>query len=225
MRQKMDYLQEIIVLKELLDAGAISNEEYECKKAEILGRQNFGRTSGSARNFGQAYDSDQSHGSLNPDAGNPGNSDAQNGQQNGQSYGQQSNQSGYGQQQSTQSGYGNQSTQSGYGNQSTQSGYGQHSNQQNHGQQQQYYQQQFVDNRKSRLAAGLLGIFLGSFGVHNFYLGFTGKAVAQLLLSVLGWIIVIGPVAAGIWGLVEGILILTASPSYQFDAKGISLRE
>lgn len=39
--------------------------------------------------------------------------------------------------------------------------------------------------QKSKMAAGLLGIFLGSFGVHNFYLGYTGKAVAQLLHTVL----------------------------------------
>ena len=29
---------------------------------------------------------------------------------------------------------------------------------------------------KSKMAAGLLGIFLGAFGVHNFYLGYTTKA-------------------------------------------------
>ena len=34
---------------------------------------------------------------------------------------------------------------------------------------------------KSKLAAGLLGILLGSLGIHNFYLGYTGKGVAQLL--------------------------------------------
>ena len=39
--------------------------------------------------------------------------------------------------------------------------------------------------QKSKMAAGLLGIFLGSLGVHNFYLGYTGKAVAQLLISLL----------------------------------------
>ncbi len=38
---------------------------------------------------------------------------------------------------------------------------------------------------KSKMAAGLLGIFLGAFGVHNFYLGYTGKAIAQLLISIL----------------------------------------
>ena len=42
-------------------------------------------------------------------------------------------------------------------------------------------------NAKSKLAAGLFGIFLGAFGVHNFYLGFTGKAVAQLLITVLSF--------------------------------------
>ena len=42
-------------------------------------------------------------------------------------------------------------------------------------------------NAKSKLAAGLLGIFLGSLGVHNFYLGYTGKAWGQLLLTVLSF--------------------------------------
>ncbi len=75
--------------------------------------------------------------------------------------------------------------------------------------------------QKSKLAAGLLGIFLGSLGVHNFYLGYTGKAIAQLLISLLtcGF----GAVASGIWGLVEGILILTGSISK--DAKGIPLKD
>ena len=53
---------------------------------------------------------------------------------------------------------------------------------------------------KSKLAAGLLGIFLGGLGVHNFYLGNTGKAVAQLLLTLVGWILLgLGPIAAAIW--------------------------
>lgn len=64
-------------------------------------------------------------------------------------------------------------------------------------------------NAKSKLAAGLLGIFLGWIGVHNFYLGYTGKAVAQLLITILScgtlcWV-------SEIWGLIEGILILTGS--------------
>ena len=43
--------------------------------------------------------------------------------------------------------------------------------------------------QKSKIVAGLLGLFLGTLGVHNFYLGYTGKAVAQLLLTLIGWII------------------------------------
>ena len=77
---------------------------------------------------------------------------------------------------------------------------------------------------KSKMAAGLLGIFLGALGVHNFYLGYTSKAVAQLLLTLIGWIACgIGPVAAGIWGLVEGIMLLTGSIST--DANGNKLAD
>lgn len=75
---------------------------------------------------------------------------------------------------------------------------------------------------KSKVCAGLLGIFLGCFGVHNFYLGFTGKGVAQLLLTLIGWVLCgLGPVAAGIWGLIEGIMLL--SGSIDKDANGTPL--
>ncbi len=72
---------------------------------------------------------------------------------------------------------------------------------------------------KSKIAAGLLGIFLGCFGVHNFYLGYIGKAVAQLLITVLSCGIL--SIVSGIWGLVEGIMILTGSIAV--DGKGIPL--
>ena len=78
--------------------------------------------------------------------------------------------------------------------------------------------------QKSKMAAGLLGIFLGSLGVHNFYLGFTGKAIAQLLLTLIGgWLFGLGAIAASIWGLVEGIQILTGS--IKADAKGVPLAD
>ncbi len=66
-------------------------------------------------------------------------------------------------------------------------------------------------NAKSKMAAGLFGIFLGALGVHNFYLGYTGKAVAQLLISVLSCGI-LSPISA-IWGLIEGIMILAGNIS------------
>ena len=76
-------------------------------------------------------------------------------------------------------------------------------------------------NAKSKIAAGLFGIFLGCFGVHNFYLGFTGKAVAQLLITVLSCFI-LSPISA-IWGLIEGILILAGS--IDTDAMGHKLTD
>lgn len=75
-------------------------------------------------------------------------------------------------------------------------------------------------NQKSKIAAGLLGIFLGAFGVHNFYLGFTGKAIAQLLISLLSC----GTLAfaSSIWGLIEGILILTGSINKDADGNPLA---
>ena len=50
---------------------------------------------------------------------------------------------------------------------------------------------------RSKLTAGLLGIFLGGLGVHRFYLGYTGIGIAKLL--TFG--------GCGIWALVDLILI------------------
>ena len=78
--------------------------------------------------------------------------------------------------------------------------------------------------QKSKLLAGLLGIFLGMFGVYNFYLGYTDKAIAQLLICLIGsFLFGLGPIAAGIWGIIEGIYILTGK--IDKDAYGIPLTE
>jgi hypothetical protein len=70
---------------------------------------------------------------------------------------------------------------------------------------------------KSKITAGLLGIFLGSIGVHRFYLGYTGIGIAQIFVTIFtcgmgGW-----------WGLIEGILILTGS--IDRDSDGRKLRD
>ena len=78
--------------------------------------------------------------------------------------------------------------------------------------------------QKSKLVAGLLGILVGSLGVHDFYLGNTRNGVIKLLLTLVGWILCgLGPLVAGIWGLVEGIQILIGKIST--DAKGVPLKE
>lgn len=72
-------------------------------------------------------------------------------------------------------------------------------------------------SEKSKMAAGLLGIFLGAWGIHNFYLGNTSRAVIQLVLTI----VTCG--AAGIWGFIEGILILCGN--INTDANGNKLKD
>ncbi len=69
---------------------------------------------------------------------------------------------------------------------------------------------------KQKIVAGLLGIFLGGLGIHNFYLGYTKKAVIQLVISLLTGGL------AGIWGFIEGILILCGK-KITTDAQGNEL--
>ena len=86
-----------------------------------------------------------------------------------------------------------------------------------------------INEAKSKVAAGLLALFLGSYGVHNFYLGYTGKAVTQLLLTIIGFplcFVLIGfPMIAGasIWAFVEAIMIFAGSINK--DAKGNLLKD
>ena len=54
---------------------------------------------------------------------------------------------------------------------------------------------------KSRLAYILLALFLGTFGVHNFYAGYTGIGIAQLLLSLISFGF-LSPIVF-IWAIIE----------------------
>jgi TM2 domain-containing membrane protein YozV len=68
---------------------------------------------------------------------------------------------------------------------------------------------------KSKIVAGILGIFLGGFGIHRFYLGYTGIGIIQIIVTI---------VTCGIgylWGFIEGILILTGNINK--DAQGNDL--
>ncbi len=70
---------------------------------------------------------------------------------------------------------------------------------------------------KSKMAAGLLGIFLGAWGIHNFYLGNTSRGVIQIVVTIVTCGI------GGIWGLIEGIMILCGS--INTDANGVPLQD
>lgn len=81
-----------------------------------------------------------------------------------------------------------------------------------------------TSSEKSKVAAGLLGIFLGTFGIHNFYLSYTNKAIIQLVLGVLGVVTCgVTSIISGIWGFVEGIMLFTGSINK--DGKGGTLKD
>jgi TM2 domain-containing membrane protein YozV len=68
---------------------------------------------------------------------------------------------------------------------------------------------------KSKLAAGLLGIFFGGLGVGRFYTGHVGLGVAQLLVSLVTFGV------GALWGLIDGIMMLAGNSR---DAQGRPLR-
>lgn len=69
--------------------------------------------------------------------------------------------------------------------------------------------------RRSRMVAGLLAIFLGPFGVHRYYLGYTG--IGTLMLCITLCTCGIGALFTGVWALIEGILCLVGAMT---DADG-----
>jgi TM2 domain-containing membrane protein YozV len=80
-----------------------------------------------------------------------------------------------------------------------------------------YYQQ---DRPKTRVIFVLLGIFLGIFGVHNFYAGYTKKGAMQLVASVLigfyaeiaAWLWVV----VWLWAIVEICMVNKDADGTQF---------
>jgi hypothetical protein len=67
--------------------------------------------------------------------------------------------------------------------------------------------------QRSRLIAGLLGIFVGGFGVHSFYLGDNKKGVWQIVATVLTCGI------GALWGFVEGVMILAGKVNVDADGQ------
>ena len=61
-----------------------------------------------------------------------------------------------------------------------------------------------------KLVAGLLAIFLGSFGVHKFVLGYNTAGLIMLLVTVLTC--GIAGFVMGVIGIIEGIIYLTKTP-------------
>jgi TM2 domain-containing membrane protein YozV len=69
---------------------------------------------------------------------------------------------------------------------------------------------------RSKVTAGLLGIFFGSIGLGRFYLGYTGMGIAQIAVTWLTCGV------GGLWPLIDAIMILTGNVQ---DAQGRILRD
>ena len=72
-------------------------------------------------------------------------------------------------------------------------------------------------SEKSRLVAGLLGILLGSLGVHRFYLGYTKMGIIQIVVTIVTFGF------GSLWGFIEGIIII-AGGNWK-DATGLPLKK
>lgn len=69
---------------------------------------------------------------------------------------------------------------------------------------------------KSRALYVILGIFLGGFGIHNFYIGYSGRAITQLLITLLTAWLIVPIIFLGLWILLEIICVSK-------DSKGVPL--
>ena len=68
---------------------------------------------------------------------------------------------------------------------------------------------------------GLLAIFLGSLGIHNFYLGYNQRGVIQLLISILLSWTFIAPTIVWVWAIIEAVKIFQGTLP---DANGNPLK-
>lgn len=75
--------------------------------------------------------------------------------------------------------------------------------------------------QRSRMAAGILAVWLGSFGVHSFYLGNSSRGLMQVLITLLTC--GIGGIVMTIWGIMDGVKILDGR--INTDANGVFLKD
>lgn len=69
-----------------------------------------------------------------------------------------------------------------------------------------------VGEEKSRIMAAVLAFFLGSFGVHKFYMGKKKAGIIMLVVFLLGWIALgIPSIIIGVIAFIEFIIYLVKS--------------
>lgn len=73
-----------------------------------------------------------------------------------------------------------------------------------------------VRQAKTRFVYILLGLFLGHLGLHNFYAGYTGRAFAQLLITLCLFWLIIPLFIVAIWVWVELFVITNDATGQPF---------
>ena len=70
-------------------------------------------------------------------------------------------------------------------------------------------------DQKSRAVYVIVGFLLGEFGVHNFYAGYNGRGIAQLLITTLSFGLLFW--VSWIWAVIEMLII-------ERDARGVPFK-
>lgn len=79
---------------------------------------------------------------------------------------------------------------------------------------------------KNKFVAGLLALFVGTFGVHKFYLGYNRAGLIMLAGTLLGWILFFLPtMIVGVIAFVEAIIYMTRSDEQFHETYEIGRRE
>ncbi|MGQ4527560.1 TM2 domain-containing protein [Dermabacteraceae bacterium P13115] len=70
----------------------------------------------------------------------------------------------------------------------------------------------------SRILIGLMGVFFGWCGIHRFLLGNYVVGVIQILVTLMTFGF------GGIWGTIEGFMVLFQAKSFRYTASGRPVR-
>lgn len=75
-----------------------------------------------------------------------------------------------------------------------------------------YPMQNSAEGEKSKIVAGILALFLGTLGIHKFYLGCTTSGIIMLVVFIFGFVLL------GIPSLVIGIIAFIEALLYFFKS-------
>ena len=79
---------------------------------------------------------------------------------------------------------------------------------------------------KNKLVAGLLALFVGTFGIHKFYLGYNRAGLIMLACTLLGWILLFVPtMIVGVIAFIEAVIYLTRTDEQFHETYEIRRKE